>query len=105
MKAVRRALGPERRTSIASALRAQRRIVADLNKPKGQRKKAAVAAARSAEHDRQIEEIHPAAVLAERARQVREGGRAAPAPLEPRRGPDNIRPVRAPRVISLDSDD
>ena len=103
LKAGRRAQGPERRAALATALRAQRDIVNSLSRPKGERRRAALAAARSAEHDRQLTEIHPAEVVAERAKQIREGaGPDSEAQLAVRHGPDNVRPLRAPNVISLE---
>ena len=103
LKAIRKATGPARRTAIATALRAQREIVNDLSRPKGERRRAALAAARAAEHDRQIGEIHPVDVVAERAREIREGALASPEqPVEPRSGRDNVRRVRPPRVVILE---
>jgi hypothetical protein len=103
LRAARRATGPARRKAIADALRAQRQIVNDLSRPKGERRRAALSAARAAEHDRQIGDVHPAAVLEERAREIREGVPEAPLqPVSPRSGRDNVRPVRPPRVLILE---
>jgi hypothetical protein len=101
LKAARKAVGPARRAAVAGALRRQREIVSNLNKPKGERRRAALALARSAEHDRQLTDIHPEPVMAERLRESRAAPVEVDAPTEGRLGPDNVRPVRAPQVITL----
>jgi hypothetical protein len=106
LKAARKAVGPERRTAVAGALRRQRDIVANLNRPRGERRRAALALARSAEHDRQLADIHPDLVMAERLLEARRPEPVEPdPPTEGRRGPDNVRPVRAPNVITLQPKD
>lgn len=101
-KALKKSLGPERMESEAAADRALMAIYEEASKPRRERQASAKRAVRARVHDAQIEEIHPADVLAERARLMLQGTdeQRYDEPVS-RHGPDNVVPVRRLKVVRL----
>jgi hypothetical protein len=101
-RAIRRGKKPMRDEAVATSLTNARSILDDASRSKKDRTVAARAEARSRLYDRDLAEIHPAEILAERARISREGP-PEPEPIElgPKVGPNTPVPIRPPRVIQL----
>lgn len=100
-KALRKRLGPERTNTKAMADRNLMALYEDASKPQRERRASAKRAVRARALDAQIGEIHPADVLAERARLMIQGPEQLDDEPVSRHGPDNIVPVRRLKVVRL----